>query len=128
MEIKLKTEIARDFRKNPTETEEILWKTLKNRSFMKMKFKRQYVIDGFILDFYCPELNIAIEIDGPIHDSRKYQDDHRQELLERKGISFFRVLSDEVQNSLAHVLENLEQHVESIKNDRSYQRYSRLKK
>ena len=57
-------DICRDFRKNPTEAEALLWESLRNRQIFKLKFRRQYPIEGFILDFYCPEVKLGIEIDG----------------------------------------------------------------
>jgi histidinol dehydrogenase len=82
--------LAREFRKNHTKTEQIMWEELRNRKFLNLKFKRQYLIEGYIVDFYCPELKLAIEIDGPIHLQQIKEDELRQRDIEEKGIRFIR--------------------------------------
>ena len=62
MNKKVKIQLAREFRKNPTRSEEIMWNALRNRQFMNLKFRRQYLIAGYLLDFYCHELKLAIEL------------------------------------------------------------------
>jgi very-short-patch-repair endonuclease len=106
--LKDKKNLSREFRKVPTLSEKILWHCLKNRNFLNFKFRRQYVIDGFILDLYCHELKLAIEIDGDIHLKQKGYDLQRQKIIERHGIKFFRVKSKEVEGDLQKVLDNLE--------------------
>ena len=51
-------------------SEKILWNALRNRAIMNLKFKRQYIVDGYIVDFYSPELNLAVEIDGLVHNEQ----------------------------------------------------------
>ncbi len=89
MNTPLKKQISQAFRKQPTESERLLWEKLRGRHFMGLKFRRQYVFKGFVLDFFCPQVNLAIEIDGGIHDMQKVYDRNRQELLELRGIKFF---------------------------------------
>jgi len=55
-----KTMLARELRKAATREEVIVWKVPGNRKFCNLKFKRQYVIEGFVVDYYCHELNLAI--------------------------------------------------------------------
>ena len=62
---------ARELRKELTETEKRLWKYLRDRRFFNKKFRRQHIFRGFILDFYCPEEKLAIELDGPMWSSVK---------------------------------------------------------
>jgi len=59
---------ARYLRKNATDCERILWCHLRNRNFANYKFRRQHPIDRYILDFYCPEMRLAVELDGGDHD------------------------------------------------------------
>ena len=87
---------ARQLRKDSTKEEEIVWNLLRNRKFMNLKFRRQHVINGFVLDFYCAELKLAIEIDGPIHDDRREYDKARQQLIEQRGLTFTRISNDDV--------------------------------
>jgi very-short-patch-repair endonuclease len=88
----------RVLRKNQTRAEKILWRCLRNRRLAGCKFRRQYSIDKFIVDFYCAELKLAIELDGVVHDEpeQKEYDIQRQEYLERFGIKFLRIKNEEL--------------------------------
>jgi len=87
-----------------TQAEIILWKYLSNRGICGFKFRRQYPIDRFVLDFYCPEKRLAIEIDGGIHNNLKEYDQIRQETIESKGIEFLRFKNSEVIDDIFSVL------------------------
>ena len=95
---------ARELRKEQTEAEEILWKYLRDRGFFGKKFRRQHIIRGFILDFYCPERKIAIELDGSIHLKQKDYDLARQTLIESYGLHFLRFNNLDIQNNIKKVL------------------------
>ena len=99
--------IARDFRKNQTDPEEIMWNELRNRKFLNLKFRRQYLIEGYIVDFYCPKLKLVIEIDGLIHLRQIKKDQQRQKDIEEKGIKFVRFKNEDVQHNLEEVLKKL---------------------
>ncbi|MCS6918857.1 MAG: rRNA maturation RNAse YbeY, partial [Fimbriimonadales bacterium] len=60
--------LARQKRREPTPAEKRLWKYLRNRQLLGFKFRRQHTIERFIVDFYCPEAKLVIEVDGEIHD------------------------------------------------------------
>jgi very-short-patch-repair endonuclease len=60
----------RRLRRNTTEAEEFLWEYLKDRKFLNLKFKRQFSVDHFVIDFYCSEKKFGIELDGEIHLKR----------------------------------------------------------
>jgi len=85
-------------RKNMTMAELILWKKLKDRKTVKVKFRRQHPIFIFIVDFYCHELKLVIEIDGEIHSSNeaKEYDINRTAELERFGIKVIRFTNEQV--------------------------------
>ncbi|MEL6606591.1 MAG: endonuclease domain-containing protein [Cyanobacteria bacterium J06614_10] len=89
---------ARQLRNRSTQGEIILWQKLKNSQMMGYDFDRQKPIDQFIVDFYCKSLALAIEIDGPIHDSAEAQayDKERQAHLEGLGIRFLRFKDEAV--------------------------------
>ena len=99
-------------RKNSTNTEKIIWNILRNRKLSGYKFKRQYSIDRFVVDFYCPELKLAIEIDGEIHDSKESfeYDRVREKFIQELRIKIIRFRNDEV-------YDNLESVVTEIKNN-----------
>lgn len=100
-------EQARNFRKNPTEAEAVLWKGLRNRKLGGFKFKRQRVFGPFILDFYCPESKLTIELDGGIHQTQREYDSLRTERLEAFGLTVVRFTNQEVIGEKERVLEEI---------------------
>ncbi len=110
-----KLELARQFRKNPTESEDVVWQMLRNRQIKNLKWRRQQVIDGFIADFYCAELNVVLEIDGSVHDNEdvKEYDAYRTSVLESKGIRIFRLRNEECDKQ--HLTELIENIITSIR-------------
>ncbi len=83
-------EKARKLRKNSTPGEIELWRLIKNKQVLGYQFRRQRPILSFIIDFYCKELALAIEIDGSSHDYKIGYDKFRQSKLEEIGITFLR--------------------------------------
>ena len=81
---------AQEMRKNPTETEQVLWKTLRKFRFEGFVFRRQHPIDIFVADFYCHKLKLVIEVDGEIHFNQLSQeyDFGRTGELEKHGMIF----------------------------------------
>lgn len=112
--------LAREFRKNPTKSEYIFWQAIKERKIYGFKFLRQYVASGFILDFYCPKLKLAVEIDGKIHLTKLKYDRDRMDILEKTGIIFFRISASLVENNLDLAVKKLRDFVRSIDNVRVY--------
>ncbi|MFH1326204.1 MAG: endonuclease domain-containing protein [Candidatus Falkowbacteria bacterium] len=109
--IKNKKNLVREFRKIPTLSEKILWHCLKNRNFLELKFRRQYIIDGFIIDLYCHQLKLAIEIDGSIHLKQTDYDKKRQNIIEQHGIIFFRINNKSIEQNVEGVMDNLEKFI-----------------
>jgi len=91
-------ETAKILRKNMTLPELILWKRLKDKDLFKVKFRRQHPIDIFIVDFYCHECKLVIELDGEIHqeNEKKEYDNGRTAELERFGIKVIRFSNYEI--------------------------------
>jgi len=91
-------EKRRILRKKQTFCEKILWRYLRDRQLLECKFRRQYSIDQFVIDFYSPEIKFAIELDGDVHNNldQKEYDVKRQEYLETFGITFLRITNDEL--------------------------------
>jgi len=85
-------------RSEMTEAEKVLWNVLKNKRLFKVKFRRQHPVDIFIVDFYCHELKLAIEIDGGIHLNEEIAeyDDGRAHDIEKFGIKILRFTNDKV--------------------------------
>ncbi len=95
-----KKERAKEFRRNPTSAEKILWFYLRSRKMAGCKFRRQQVIDGFIADFYCHELGLIIEVDGGIHHAQKSYDAERDRIIQSRGLTVIRVTNENIQNEL----------------------------
>ena len=83
-------------RNNSTVAESLLWRVLRNRLCGGWKFRRQQGMGPFILDFYCPELRVCIELDGSSHDYRYEHDEERTTYLRLQGISVLRYKNEQV--------------------------------
>lgn len=97
------------FRNNPTQAEAFLWSYLKNRQLEGRKFRRQTSIKSFIVDFYCPEDTLVIELDGDLHfdsEAKKY-DDERTRVIENEGIKVIRFENQQVLLDLENVLSEI---------------------
>ncbi|MEL6652571.1 MAG: DUF559 domain-containing protein [Bacteroidota bacterium] len=103
---------AKELRNNPTPQEAILWERLRKKQIRGFEFHRQVPIDEFIVDFYCHELQLAIEVDGRIHDYRILEDAFRQAKLEKLNVRFLRFTNDEVEGELDLVLKKIEDFIE----------------
>lgn len=101
-------ERARQLRKNMTLSEVLLWNRLKGGQVLGLDFDRQRPLDEFIVDFYCKELMLAIEIDGRSHDVKKEKDKRRQRRLELFGVRFLRFWDGEVKRDLDGVVRRIE--------------------
>jgi very-short-patch-repair endonuclease len=91
-----KAERACALRRQSTPAERVLWTGLRRRALGGLRFRRQQPIAGFIVDFYCPSLKLAIEVDGLVHDDRRDLDLLRDRALRRLGVVVLRVRNDEV--------------------------------
>jgi very-short-patch-repair endonuclease len=96
--------LAREMRHEATPAEDVLWEAIRNRKVNGAKFRRQHVIERFIVDFYCSEAGLVIEVDGPIHDYTPEEDAIRQEFLEAQGLRVLRFKNDDVMGNLAGVV------------------------
>lgn len=100
-------EKARNLRKNQTKAEEYLWQLLRNRQLYNLKFRRQHPLKAnYVLDFYCAEAKLAIELDGIIHDSKdqKEYDNLRTEVIKNYDIEIIRFKNEEIFNYIEKVL------------------------
>ena len=98
-------DLRRTLRKNMTEAEAILWERVRAKK-LGTKVKRQYGVGPYVLDFYIPKYNLAIEIDGKIHlnPDVKERDINRDAFLERNGIEVLRFTNNQVLNEIEQVL------------------------
>ena|SRR3989344_2212612 len=105
--------LRKKLRNNPPIAEVILWRYLKGSQLKGYKFRRQQGIGNYVLDFYCPILNLAIEIDGDSHFNRKadVRDHARQKYIESQGITMIRFTNTEIYKNLDSVLEIISFHL-----------------
>ena len=89
-------EQARQMRAEPTPAEAHLWKKLRKRQVGGFKFRRQHIIHTFIVDFYCPEARLVIEIDGPVHRKQVEYDRERKINLKEMGYRVLRFCNENV--------------------------------
>jgi very-short-patch-repair endonuclease len=103
-------ENARNLRQTETPAEKIMWQHVRNRKINGRKFRRQHPFDKYILDFYCHECRLAIEVDGGIHDEKfnKEYDTIRTADLNDAGIRVIRFRNDEVINNIDGVIKRIE--------------------
>lgn len=99
-------EKARHLRTRCTPSETLLWSKIRRKS-LGYEFHRQVPIDEYIVDFYCHELKLAIEVDGSSHDNKQEYDLRRQRKLERLGVKFLRFDDRDFKRSMKDVIRAL---------------------
>jgi len=108
-------QLARKLRNNSTKSEVILWNYLKGKQIKGYDFHRQRPIKNYIVDFYCSELKLAIEIDGESHYGNEVKDEIRQKEIEKYGVSFLRFDESQIYFNLDGVMKVIENWVELCK-------------
>jgi len=106
-------EYARELRLKTTEAEQKLWSLLRNRQLKGKKFRRQHAIANYVVDFYCNECKLVIELDGKFHtgaEAREY-DAIRTALLKELGITVLRFWNDELIVDPAKVLRKISEYL-----------------
>lgn len=105
---------AKELRKSSTPAERRLWKYISRKQLHGVDFDRQKPIDRYIVDFYCKQLKLAIEIDGQSHDFKAEYDLKRQQVLESFSITVIRFSETEVLKDLETVLSEIEYWVQNL--------------
>lgn len=95
-----------ELKENYTECEKLLWFELKQAK-LGYSFRRQHIVSDFIVDFYCVEKCLAVEVDGEVHDMQKIRDRERDHKLSMLGISMLRFTNDQVKNNIEFCLERI---------------------
>jgi len=106
---------ARELRQNQTTAESTLWRALRNRN-LRYKFRRQYPIDCFIVDFYCPDVKLCIEIDGGTHyeAGQAGYDTARTTFLEQHCRKVIRFTNDDVRFNINAVIDEIVREIEYL--------------
>jgi very-short-patch-repair endonuclease len=104
-------ERCRNLRKNQTDAEKKLWTVLRNRQLVGVKFRRQFSVDKYILDFYCPAYKLGIEADGGQHyePEGQRQDNQRTIELSRLGVRILRFSDTDILKNIEGVWETIQQ-------------------
>jgi very-short-patch-repair endonuclease len=90
-----------------TSAEQILWGALRKSALNGLHFRRQQVIDGFVVDFYCDRAKLAVEVDGGIHRGSRDYDAERDRILTGRGVRMLRLGDEEVDGDLGAVLKKI---------------------
>src|SRR3954463_52631 len=96
---------ATALRKNQTDAENLLWRRLRNRQLLDLKFRRQHPIDKYIADFACLEIGLVIELDGGQHADQLAYDARRAVEMRRLGFQTLRFWDNEVLQEIEGVME-----------------------
>ncbi|MAT41675.1 MAG: restriction endonuclease [Anaerolineaceae bacterium] len=105
---------ARKLRKRSTPAEKHLWGKLRGKQLSGLKFRRQHPITPYIVDFYCAEVRLVIEIDGEIHQFQQDQDQFREDWLKAQGLTVIRFTNSQVLNNINWVLIEIQKICSSI--------------
>lgn len=103
-------ERAKELRKAGNLSEVLFWNQVKNKQFKGLDFDRQKIIGNYIVDFYCANCNVVVEIDGSSHDNKQDYDAERDEFLESLGLTVIHIPVVEVMNNMSSVIEMLLDH------------------
>jgi very-short-patch-repair endonuclease len=107
---KEKLQRAKELRQDMTPAEKILWQELRGNK-LGLHFRRQQIIAGFIVDFYCHKAALVIEVDGDIHDLQQEEDARREKALSGLGLRVLRFKNDEVIRELSMVVGKIKEFV-----------------
>ena len=99
-----KVQRAKELRRQMTQEEKILWQHLRANRLHRFHFRRQQIIDGFIVDFYCHAARLVIEVDGKIHQQQVEYDADRDRILSARGLRLLRISNEDVRQNLEQVL------------------------
>lgn len=110
---------AKELRQESTAAEKLLWNELRNRKLSGLKFRRQHPLDKFIVDFYCNEKKLAVELDGSIHDGNinKEYDEARTAMLAGLNITVLRFRNEEVIDCMKDVLRKISEVASGLNSD-----------
>ena len=104
------TNRAQELRKAGNLAEVLMWRQLKNKALHGLDFDRQKIIGNYIVDFFCPECGVVIEVDGVTHENKIEYDNIRNEYLEGLGLFVIHVLVEDMFKNLQGVIDMLDNH------------------
>ncbi len=98
---------AKELRRDMTPAEKVLWQHVRGNKLAGYHFRRQQVIAGFIVDFYCDAAKLVVEIDGEIHDYNQEMDTDRENVLKINQLRILRIKNKEIFDNLPKALERI---------------------
>lgn len=111
--------LRKTLRNNPTNAESFLWSKIKN-NFLDFKFRRQHGIGDYIVDFYCSEIKLVIELDGEVHEYKYESDIKRDNFLVEQGIKILRYRNEEVMKNIEGILDDIKNNCLKIRNNQTF--------
>ena len=99
---------SRELRREMTPAERLLWQEVRAKK-LGVRFRRQQIIAGFIVDFYCHKAALVVEVDGDIHDLQQEEDARREKALRDMGLRIVRFRNDEILKNLLMVVERIKE-------------------
>ncbi|MEZ4778924.1 MAG: DUF559 domain-containing protein [Flavobacteriaceae bacterium] len=106
-------EKAQELRRNQTSAEKCLWQLIRKKS-MGVEFHRQVPILDYIVDFYCHEIGLIVEVDGPSHEESFLEDSKRQERLEKEGLRLLRFKNEMIYENIEMVISQIELKIKEL--------------
>jgi len=103
---------AKELRREMTPAEKLLWNELRANK-LGVHFRRQQIIQGFIVDFYCHKKALVIEVDGDVHDLQQEEDAQREKALREMGLQIIRFHNDEVINNLPNLVHKIREFIQN---------------
>ena len=100
-------QVAGQMREAATSAERILWEHLRERRLNGLRFRRQHAVGQFVLDFYCPQAKLGIELDGGVHEKQRDYDQARSDHLATYGYGIIRFANTEIDDDLQSVLRQI---------------------
>ncbi len=115
--VKEQTDLRKSLRNNATIPEAILWRRLKGKQVNGLKFRRQFGVGPYVLDFYCPEIRLSIELDGEVHNNYSVEeyDNIRTSFLNENNIREFRFKNDVVYHNIENIVEEIIQYQQRMR-------------
>ena len=98
---------AQSLRKKMTKAEKLMWDRLRRKQLKGKRFRRQHPINGYIVDFYCHESGLVIELDGKIHDYQIQNDNKRQKIIESYGLKVIRFRNEEIYRDINKIIDKI---------------------
>src|SRR6476659_5688982 len=95
---------AKELRRAMTSEEKLVWKRVRANRLYGLSFRRQQIIDGYIIDFYCHAAAVVVEIDGPVHEQHVIAGSYRDRALTHRGFKVLRFTNEEVRQDLDRVI------------------------